>query len=73
MWLCAQREPLYAFCGLEVRGRVSGKNLVKTGTMAKMVTQHGKVECSDAKSGTLSRLCTFRGIHDGLYLGAEAR
>ena len=54
MALCIQREPLYAFCGLEARSSASGKNLGKTGTMAKMVTQHGKVECSDTKLGTVS-------------------
>ena len=26
VWLCGQREPLYAFCGLEARSSASGKN-----------------------------------------------
>ena len=32
-----QREPLYVFCGLEARSSASGKNVGKTGIMAKMV------------------------------------
>ena len=32
-----QREPLYVFCGLEARSSASGKNVDKTGIMAKTV------------------------------------
>ena len=49
VWLCGQREPLYAFCGLEARSSASVKNFSKIRTMAKMVTEHRKVGCSDTK------------------------
>ena len=44
-----QREPLYAFCGLEARSSASVKNFSKVRTMAKMVTEHRKVGSSDTK------------------------
>ena len=47
---------------VEARSSASGKNLGKMGTTAKMVTQHGKVECSDTKLGTVS-MALFRGSH----------
>ena len=71
VWLCAQREPLYAFCGLEARSCVSGKNLGKMGTMVKMVTQHGKAERSDTKLGTVSMALLQREPLG--YLGTEAK
>ena len=44
----------------------------KMGTTAKMVTQHGKVECSDTKLGTVSMALLQR---EPLYVfcGLEAR